>query len=186
MSATLDPIPHIESNRLLLISMSLAFLRAITNNDVPAAQHLVDFAVPLNCSLTKMIWASRRLQMIEADPTQHSWMYRSIVRKSDNQMVGFISFHHKAPDPDLLAYSNSAAELGYTIEPEYRRNGYAKESALAMMQWASREHHVRDFILTISPANLPSLKLAESMGFKIIGEHIDDIDGLEFVMIQHP
>ena len=46
MSATLDPIPHIESNRLLLISMSLAFLRAITNNDVPAAQHLVDFAVP--------------------------------------------------------------------------------------------------------------------------------------------
>ena len=55
-------------------------------------------------------------------------------------MLGHISFHHKAPDPDLLEYSERGAELGYTIEPEYRRHGYDRESAISMMEWAGREH----------------------------------------------
>lgn len=75
------------------------------------------------------------------------------MRKDDNQMVGHISFHHMAPDPDLVEYAQAAAELGYTVEPMYRRQGYARESAVAMMEWAARQHGVRDFIVTISPDN---------------------------------
>ncbi len=33
-----------------------------------------------------------------------------------------------------------------------------------------------------SPTNPPSLKLAESMNFQKVGEKIDDIDGLEYIM----
>ena len=51
-----------------------------------------------------------------------------------------------------------------------------------MMQWAVREHSVHDFILSISPDNAPSLGLAQSMGFEVVGEQMDDIDGLEYVM----
>ena len=97
-------------------------------------------------------------------------------------MLGHINFHHRAPDPDLVAYSELAAELGYTIEPEHRRRGYARESAIAMMKWAADEHGVRDFILSISPDNAASLALARSLGFEVVGEHVDDIDGLEYVM----
>ena len=97
-------------------------------------------------------------------------------------MVGFISFHHKAPDPDLLEYSVLAVELGYTVEAEYRRHGYAKESAIAMIEWAGYERGVGDFVLSISPDNVPSLRLARSMGFQVVGEQMDEIDGLEHVL----
>jgi RimJ/RimL family protein N-acetyltransferase len=95
-------------------------------------------------------------------------------------MVGHISFHHKAPDPFLLAYSRCGAELGYTIEALYRRQGYATESALAMMAWA-RKQGVEDFFLTISPQNIPSIRLAEAMQYRKIGELIDEIDGIEYL-----
>jgi RimJ/RimL family protein N-acetyltransferase len=97
-------------------------------------------------------------------------------------MVGHISFHHKAPDPDLLEYSGNAVELGYAIEIDQRRKGYAKESVLAMMDWANKRG-VSVFVLSISPQNLPSLRLAESMGYRKISERIDDTDGLEYVYI---
>ncbi len=134
------------------------------------------------CSLLGHQSIERRLALIDADSEQHPWMYRAIVRKDDNLMVGHISFHHKAPDPDLLVYSDNAAELGYAIEPGHRRNGYARESALGMMNWAiSRK--VSAFILSISPENIPSIRMAESMGFRKISERMDETDGLEFVYI---
>ncbi len=109
-------------------------------------------------------------------------MYRAILRRSDGELLGHFSFHHKAPDPDLSRHGVVGAELAYTIEPKHRRQGYAKEAAIGMMEWASRESGSRDFVLTISPANRPSLRLAESMGFQVIGEQDDPVDGLEWVM----
>jgi ribosomal-protein-alanine N-acetyltransferase len=172
----------IETDRLVLVSMTTRFLRALFENDLDRAQSSVEFAVSRPCSLAGSAFIERRLELIEKDRSQHPWMYRAVVRKTDQQMLGHISFHHKAPDPDLLDYSELAAELGYTIEPPYRRHGYAKESAIAMMEWAGREHGVRDFILSIQPDNAPSLALARSMGFDVVGEQMDDVDGLEYVM----
>jgi RimJ/RimL family protein N-acetyltransferase len=172
----------IETARLVLFSMTTRFLRALFENDLDRAQSSVEFAVSRPCSLGGSAFIERRLELIEQDRSHHPWMYRAVVRKTDQQMLGHISFHHKAPDPDLLAYSELAAELGYTTEPPYRRHGYAKESAIAMMEWAGREHGVRDFILSIRPDNAPSLALARSMGFDVVGEQMDDVDGLEYVM----
>ncbi|MFP6857618.1 MAG: hypothetical protein VCA73_10115 [Roseibacillus sp.] len=41
---------------------------------------------------------------------------------------------------------------------------------------------MRTFVLSISPANLPSLRMAEAMNFLKVGEHLDEVDGLEWVM----
>jgi RimJ/RimL family protein N-acetyltransferase len=175
-------VEPIETDRLLLMSMSERFLRALSQNDLDAAQSSVEFTVSRPCSLAGSPFIETRLALIERDPSQRAWMYRAVVRKTDKQMLGHISFHHKAPDPDLLAYSKRAAELGYTIEPEHRRRGYARESAIAMMEWASGECGVRHFFLSVSPDNAPSLEMARSMGFEVVGDHIDEIDGLEYVM----
>ena len=92
-----EQVPPIESDRLRLISMSMEFLRSLIGMKFAAAQKIGGFAVPQVCSLSETIWAKRRLRMIEEDPEQHPWMYRAIVRNQDNRMVGYISFHHKAP-----------------------------------------------------------------------------------------
>ncbi len=131
-----ENIQPIETDRLRLNSLSVEFLRLISESRIDCAQREVDYSVPQDCSLFHHRQINHRLKMIEADPLQHPWMYRAIVRKDDNRMIGFISFHKKAPDPNLSEYCENGAELGYTIEPDYRRQGYAKESAIAMMEWA--------------------------------------------------
>jgi [ribosomal protein S5]-alanine N-acetyltransferase len=173
-------IAAIETSRLNLLSMPTACLQALAVGDYLQAHIAGGFVVDPDCSLLNDEWVGRRLRMIEADPEQHAWMYRAIIRKSDRVMVGHISFHHKAPDPFLLEYSRCGAELGYTIEAPYRRQGYATESALAMMDWA-RQRNVEDFFLTISPQNIPSIKLAESMQYRKIGELMDETDGIEYL-----
>lgn len=172
----------IETDRLILNTISLPILRMIIDENYEAVQKDSGFIIPPDCSMPDRIWLKRRVEMIELDKEQHKWMYRAIIRKNDNTMIGHISFHHKAPDPDLLGISELAVELGYTINSDCRRKGFAKESAIAMMEWAYRESNVRTFILTINPSNYPSIKLAKAMSFKITGERIDEVDGLEYIM----
>lgn len=62
---------------------------------------------------------------------------------------------------------------------EYRRQGFAYEAAGALMNWARTEHGVKRFVVSISPENTPSLALAAKFGFRKIGSHIDEVDGLE-------
>ena len=175
-------IPGILTSRLKLVLLTPECLRAMLEGDHVMAGALGGFSVTPDCPLLGHSSIQRRLGMIERDPEQQPWMYRAIVRRDDNLMVGHISFHHKAPDPDLFEYSDHAAELGYAIVAGQRRNGYARESVLAMMEWA-REQKVETFCLSISPHNMPSLKLAESMGFRKVAERIDETDGLEYVYI---
>ena len=89
-------------------------------------------------------------------------------------MVGHIGFHG---DPKAVG----RAELGYSVVPQYRRSGYATEAAQAMMDWAAAAHGVKQFFVSISPDNAASLAMAATLGFKQIGQQVDDEDGLEYV-----
>ena len=102
------------------------------------------------------------------------WLLREIVCRDNHDVVGYINFHG---EPD----SSGRAELGYTVFEGHRRNGYATEAILAMIEWAKREQTVSGFLLAISPDNQPSLALAAKLGFQQIGTQIDEIDGKEYV-----
>jgi RimJ/RimL family protein N-acetyltransferase len=47
------------------------------------------------------------------------------------------------------------------------------------MRWAYDHHEITEFVVSISPNNIPSLRLAKSLGFERVGSHIDEVDGLE-------
>ena len=172
----------INTDRLRLESLSVEVLKSLVNGDLNSANELLSFKIPSSTSRIGFPSVKRRLDMIETDSSQHPWMYRAIIRKSSNKMVGVVSFHHKAPDPDLSEFSSNGAELGYTIDPAFRRMGYATESILGMIGWANKESGTKDMFVSISPENEPSMKLAKSLGFVKVGEHQDEIDGLEYVM----
>jgi ribosomal-protein-alanine N-acetyltransferase len=123
-----------------------------------------------------------RLAQIEADPAVQPWLLRAMVRRSDCTMVGRIGFH-EAPGPaHFEEISPGAAEFGFEVFEPFRRQGFAREASLALMQWATETYSVTRFVLTIRPDNLPSQLLAAQLGFKRIGEHIDEIDGLEDIL----
>jgi RimJ/RimL family protein N-acetyltransferase len=72
-------------------------------------------------------------------------------------------------------------EIGYAVDPAYRRRGYARAALEALLQHAAREPQVRTVRVTISPDNVASYQLASQYGFTQIGEQWDDEDGLEII-----
>jgi RimJ/RimL family protein N-acetyltransferase len=94
-------------------------------------------------------------------------------------MIGHAGFHgppgvNGRKDPEAL-------EVGYTVFPPFRRQGYATEAVTALMDWAQGEKGIRRFIASVSPDNEPSLAMVRKLGFVQTGEQWDEEDGLELV-----
>lgn len=120
-----------------------------------------------------------RLGQLQADPDLQPWLVRAIVHRESNVMIGHIGFHGYPGGEHLQAYALHAAEMGYTIFPDYRRQGFAREAAAALMGWAAHVKGVRQFVLSISPGNEPSQHIATHLGFRKVGQWEDEIDGPE-------
>ena len=88
--------------------------------------------------------------------------------------VGEAGFH-AAPDADGMV------EIGYAIDPEQRRRGYARAVLEHLLERARHEPDVRTFRATVSPTNAPSLALIGQYPFVEVGEQWDDEDGLEII-----
>lgn len=56
-------------------------------------------------------------------------------------------------------------ELGWVIARSRQRRGYAREAAEAWLAWAAANAVADSLTSVIQPANLPSIRLAESLGF---------------------
>src|SRR5204862_938527 len=98
---------------------------------------------------------SRRAQL-GIDPDRYPWSVRAIVLRAERRMVGFVNFHG-APGVNDTG-TPDAVELGWTVFPADQRRGYATETALALIEWARREHRVRRFISSTTAGNAASLR----------------------------
>jgi arsenate reductase len=166
----LDRKAMIRTSRLDLVLLDRDWLRAYAE-----AKPLPDlgFADPdgfLAGSADLVQW---RLAQIAANPSEEPWLLRAIVDRSAAVAVGYVNFH--AP-PD----ERGMVEIGYTIVPSRRRQGYAFETAEGMWRWAA-EHGARVLRASISPANEASLALIRKAGFAEVGSQLDEIDGLELI-----
>ena len=72
-------------------------------------------------------------------------------------------------------------EVGYGIDPAFRRRGYARAALLLMLERARAHPDVRTFRATVSPENTASLGLIAQLPFVEVGEQWDDEDGLETI-----
>ena len=100
-------------------------------------------------------------------------------------MVGHIGFH-RGPLPLDVALSDetfvggrepdsaAAVEIGYTIFPEHRGNGYATEAVTGLVDWARRSAPIT-VLASVAEANEPSLRVLDRVGgFTSIGACTDD------------
>ena len=172
----------IHSPRLELIALSADFLRASLHADLESASRLINLSIPRDWLDAKWLM-EMRLAKLRDDPALEPWLLRAVGLRETRAMVGFLGFHSR-PGPDYLkSYAPDSVEFGYTIFPEYRKKGYSSEAAQALMEWAEREHGVKRFILSISPTNEPSLRLARRFGFSKVGTITDPEEGLEDVFL---
>jgi RimJ/RimL family protein N-acetyltransferase len=112
-----------------------------------------------------------RRDQLERDPARYPWSLRAIVLREERRMIGFVNFHGPPGVNDVAA--PDAVELGWSVFPHDQRKGYATETALALMDWATQIHGITRFISATTPDNAASLRVHEKLGFRRTGEIVD-------------
>jgi len=117
---------------------------------------------------------ANRVKDVRSNPENIRWYFRIIVDRERNVSVGSISFH-SGPD------ERGMVEIGLGIAEDERGKGYAREALRAMWDWAASLPEVKFLRYTVSPENLPSVSIINKLGVPLVGEQIDEEDGLELI-----
>lgn len=97
------------------------------------------------------------LRHLRADAAQQAWRIRVMVERQSEEVVRSINL--KGP-PD----THGDVEIGWGVNEDRRRRGYAFEATTAVFKWATRQPGVRLFSATIPEDNVLSQELATKPG----------------------
>ena len=116
----------------------------------------------------------RRVSQIAADPGSARWIARAAVAEPEGVVVGHAGFHGPPDQTGMV-------EVAYSVDPAYRRRGYARAMLRELLRRAVAEPGVSTVRATISPDNVASLATISGFGFTEIGEQWDEEDGRELI-----
>jgi len=156
--------------------MTIPVMQALQAKDLETASRLVGAEVEEGLADDLVDFLRYRLAQLDAEPWIREWLGRLMIltdATGARHAIGTIGFHGPPDDQGRL-------EIGYRVEAPYRRQGFARESVRSLLDWAASAHGIRRFVASVSPSNEPSLNLIAGFGFRRTGEHMDDIDGLEY------
>ncbi|MCC3265874.1 GNAT family N-acetyltransferase [Arthrobacter gengyunqii] len=157
-----------------ILQLPPAAIDALADGDLDTANQHSRVALTRHFSLDRQsLWKMRSAQLAAA-PDDAGWITGAIVDQVSGQAVGCAGFHGP-PDPDGMV------ELGYSVDPLFRRRGYARAALELLLARAAREPDVRTVRATISPDNEASRNLVLQYGFEENGSQWDEEDGLEII-----
>jgi RimJ/RimL family protein N-acetyltransferase len=169
-------VAAIRTPRLELVAMSLPFMRALAGGDLETASRELGATLPADMAEDLANFLNYRIPMLSANPASRPWLGRSMVWTHPDgrrEVIGTIGFH--AP-PDEMG----RVEIGYRVEPAFRRQGIVTECVRALFDWAETQG-VHRFRASVAPDNVASLAVVRSFGFEQVGVQMDEIDGEELV-----
>ena len=132
---------------MTLEPMSVAFMEALAGDDLAIASREADATLPADMGEDLADFLRFRLAQVAADPSIREWLGRLMVLTADDgsrRVIGSLGFHGP-PDGE------GRVEVGYRVESNYRRRGYASEAVAALFGWAHETHGIERFIASISP-----------------------------------
>lgn len=156
-----------------LVRLPAAAVDALAAGDVATARSasglpLSDFLAADTC---RRVWTIRSDQLATT-PVDADWVTRVVMVGGD--VVGRAGFHGAPDDAGMV-------EVGYEIDPAYRRRGYARAALLILLDVARAAPGVRTLRATVSPDNAASRSLILQHGLLETGEQWDEEDGLEII-----
>jgi RimJ/RimL family protein N-acetyltransferase len=158
-----------------IVHLSAPVFRALADGDLAAANAVSP--VLLSEYFASPAWRGtwqRRSGQVERNPASAAWVTGVIWDEQQQVPVGRAGYHGP---PDR----SGMVEIGYAVDPAYRRRGYARAALEALLQRAAHEPRVNTVRVTISPGNTASYALASQYGFAEVGEQWDEEDGLEII-----
>ena len=150
-----DPFPILETERLILREMTLSdaevFFKLRSNK---IAMHYLDR--PLAKTIEDAIDLIEKRKEMESAQTGLGW---AICLKSNGVVIGDMGFYR-------VDVNNQKTEIGYILNPEYWRKGYASEAMDAVLKFGFEILNFNKIEADINPENQASINLATKMGFK--------------------
>lgn len=150
--------PTIETERLILRSFRREDLDdfAATMAEPEVVRHLAIEPLSREDSLRRIFLAAGQWPIIGMG----MW---AVELKADGRMVGHLGFFDMERDmePSFLGLP----EMGWIFDPSVHGQGIALEACKAALEWAEGELGPIEFPAIISTDNVPSMRLAEKLGF---------------------
>jgi len=163
----------LETNRLLLLPMTIDFIDGLISGDKKAYSLLnikpsEEWPSEEIFSFLPMI---KKSLLQKKEPTGFdSWIF---IDKYDLCIVGDGGFKGEPNE-------NGGIDLGYGIVKSKRRNGYAFEAVSELIRWAFSKPNVKYITADCLNENEPSIKLLEKLGMKKIKIE----DGLSYFILK--
>jgi ribosomal-protein-alanine N-acetyltransferase len=94
---------------------------------------------------------------MEREAAEFAWNWL-IIHRRDLLIVGDVGF--------LGGPQDGIAEIGYSIVPQYRNQGYATEAALSLIHWALQQREIRCVTAQCLDSNPGSIKVLQKIGMR--------------------
>lgn len=107
---------------------------------------------------------------LKNDPSLFGWFFYMIIHKKNKELIGTGGFKGK-PDHE------GTVEIGYEIRPDYREQGYATETAAALIRFAFSQPAVQKVVAHTLEEYNPSVKVLQNNQLKFAGAFPDQEDG---------
>ena len=109
-----------------------------------------------------------------AHPNEREWYAIWMIELKDGTHIGDLCFKGLNAD--------GSVEIGYGIEEEHQRRGYASEAVCAMVDWAFRQSGVCCVTAETEESNIASQKVLSKAGFIPTGKTGEE--GPLFIRVQ--
>ena len=94
-------------------------------------------------------------------PGEPGWVQLSVRERESGRLVGDVGLSAASDEPGVI-------EIGYTIDPAFQGRGYATEAVGALIAHAFEELGADVIRAYASAKNLPSIRVAEKAGLKLV------------------
>ena len=115
-----------------------------------------------------------RAPRVAANPGWAKYLLRVAVLKNNPIIIASAGFHN-APD------AAGMIEIGFGVDSKFQNQGFGQEILHAMWSWVVKDPLVKTLRYTVSPENSVSQHIIKKFNFNLIGEQIDEEDGLELI-----
>ncbi|MFI5930537.1 GNAT family N-acetyltransferase [Actinoplanes sp. NPDC051494] len=156
---------------ITFVALPLSAMRALIDGDLPTASAAAGHELSPWLMSEKWLWEIRAEQL-GSEPADAEWVARAAF--ADGVLVGHAGFHG-APD------EQGRVEVGYTVDPAYRRRGFARAMLAELIRRCEADPRVAILRASIGPENVASLATIAGFGFEQVGEQWDEQDGLELL-----
>ena len=92
---------------------------------------------------------------------QGTWFQFVLLLKGSQALIGDVGVHFLDTESE-----NKQVEIGYTLNPAFRNNGYANEALTEIIDYLFTSLKKHRVTASVDPSNISSIRLLEKLGFR--------------------